>query len=102
MFDMTDCFDAPEMLAIAASIAPQNNHDATIVIAWTPQPIALMIADRFRQSEPGTEEIDRTGFAIVVRENRGRGLFVGRKRIVNARGFFGHLAPAKFIGEILR
>ena len=79
MFGMTCDFDALKMFAIAGPIATENDYDASIIIPRAPQPVALMIANRFRQTKPRTEEIDRARFTVIVRENRGVFLFLGRK-----------------------
>src|ERR1700730_14164725 len=86
MFGANAPFDTLKMFAVASSIAAEHNRDAAVVIARTPEPVALMIADRFRQTETRPEEIDRAGFAIIIREDRGSLLFFGRERFVNTRG----------------
>src|SRR4029077_1128900 len=101
MLDMTSDFDTLEMFAVTAAIAPENNHDAAVVIARAPEPVALMITDRFRQTESRPEEIDRTSLTITIGENRDARLVLRRKRFVNARRCFCHIAPAEFIGEML-
>src|SRR5947209_4401318 len=100
MFDPPDRFDAPEVFAVASPVASEHDHETAVVIARAPKPVALMITDRFRQTEVGPEEIDRTRFAIVVGENRGARALLRRKRIVNPRSFRGHLPPAEFISKI--
>src|SRR5262249_7493230 len=102
MLNVTDGLDTLKMFAVTASVAAENNHDCSVVIARTPNPVGLMIANRFRQTEPRPEVIDRARFAEVVRENGGARLFFGRKRFVDARCLFGHFAPAKLVREILR
>src|SRR5438874_13623102 len=47
-----------EVFAIAASIAAEDNHGATVIIAWSPIPISLVIADRFGKAVLRPEEID--------------------------------------------
>src|SRR5262249_30334013 len=88
--------------AVTASVAAENNHDCSVVIARTPNPVGLMIANRFRQTEPRPEVIDRARFAEVVRENGGARLFFWRERYLDALWLFGHFAPAKLVREILR
>src|SRR5207248_5580828 len=66
MFDVAGSFDAAKMLAVAGAVAAENDHGAAVVIARAPNPVTLMIADRFRKTEPWSEEIDRAGFAEVV------------------------------------
>src|SRR5437667_1898194 len=51
MFDVASRFDALEMFAVAGAVAAENDHDAAVVIARAPNPVGLMIADRFRQTE---------------------------------------------------
>src|ERR1051325_7628552 len=101
MFDSTGGLHALEMFAVAGPIAAENNHDAAVVIARTPKPVALMIANRFRQTEPRPKEIDRVSLAIAVGENRRARLFFARMRFVNTRGPFRHFAPAELVREIL-
>src|SRR6266481_8679255 len=102
MFDPAGRFDALEMFAVAGSIAAENDDDAAIIIARPPKPVALMIANRFRQTESRSEEIDRAGLTVTVRENRRPRLFFRRKRFVNSRRFLRHLFPTEFVGKILR
>ena len=79
MLDVAGRFDAAKMFAVAGAVTPENNHRAAVVIAGPPNPVGLMIADRFRQTESRSEEIDRAGFAEVVRENRGACALLGRE-----------------------
>ena len=79
MFRAPDRFDAAKMFAVACSVAAENDHDAAIVIARTPEPVALMIANRFRQTEPRPKEIDRARLTVAVRENCRPRLFFRRK-----------------------
>src|SRR2546423_10164016 len=102
MFDVAHCLHALKMFAIAGTITAENYDNAAVVLSRATEPVTLMITNCFRQTESRPEEIDRSRFAIIVCENRGARLFFGRKRFVNARGCFRHLAPAKFVREILR
>src|SRR5437868_14847910 len=61
MFDAASRFHALEMFAIAAAVAAENDDNAPVVIARSPEPVALMIANRFRQSELRTEEVEPSG-----------------------------------------
>src|SRR2546430_7037962 len=77
--------NAGEMFAVAGAVPAKNDHDAAVVSARSPEPVALMITNRFWQTESRSEEIDRTRLAITVRKNRGPRLFLSRKRFVNPR-----------------
>src|SRR4051812_32004887 len=94
-------FHAGEMFAIPFPITTENDDAFAGVIARAPQPIALVITDRFGQTIFLAEEIDRASLAVAVGENRRLCALVGRKRFINAADFAGHLFPAKFIGEML-
>src|SRR2546421_10690361 len=98
----TDRLNASEMFAVAGAVTAKNDHDAAVVSARSPEPVALMITNRFWQTELRSEEVDRARLAVTVRKNRGPRLFLSRKRFVNPRSFAGHVFPAEFIGKILR
>src|SRR3989442_244903 len=69
MFRATNYCDAAEMFAVAGAVTPENNHDAAVIIARTPKPVALMIANRFRQTKSWSEEIDRARLTVTVCKN---------------------------------
>src|SRR5438105_14988224 len=102
MIGAADCFHGREMFAVSSPVASENDHAFAGVIARTPKPIALMVADRFGQAVLLAKEIDRAGLAITVGEDRGLRALVGRKRVVDAPNFARHFLPAEFIGEMLR
>src|SRR3954469_11947 len=89
------------MLAVPFPVAAQDDHAFASVIARTPEPVALVIADRFRQSVLLAEEIDRTRLAVAVGEDRGLDALLGRQRVVDAADFARHFLPAEFIREML-
>src|SRR6266446_99242 len=102
MIGVPDDFHAAEMLAIAGAVAAKHDHALAGVIARAPKPVALMIANRFRQPVLRAEEIDRASLAVTVREDCSPRALLGRKRVVNAADFARHFLPAEFIGEMLR
>src|SRR5215467_2490840 len=91
-----------KMLAVPSAVATENNDDITGILTRPPEPIALMIADGFRQSIFRTKEIYRASFSVIVRENGRPRTLVRGKRIVNCRDFARHLFPAEFVCEVLR
>src|ERR1700731_2385871 len=102
MLGATDRLHTPEVFAVTGAVTAENDHDAAVIIARPPQPVALMITNRFRQTESRSEEIDRARLAVAVRKNRGPRMFLSRKRFVNSRRFTRHLFPTEFVGKILR
>ena len=58
-----DRIDPREVLAIARAVAAKHDHAFAGVVARPPKPVALMIADRFRQPIFFPEEIDRARLA---------------------------------------
>src|ERR1700736_2404264 len=66
MFGPARHFHAREMFPVAGPLAAEPDQAAGIVITRAPQPIAFMIADRFRQAKAGAEEIDRPSLAVTV------------------------------------
>src|SRR5205085_6780812 len=102
MIGAADCFHGREMFAVSSPVASENDHAFAGVIARTPKPIALMVADRFGQAVPLAKEIDRAGLAITISEDRDLRALVGRKRVVNPADFARHFLPAEFIREMLR
>src|SRR2546430_1956454 len=81
----TDRLNAAEMFAVAGAVTAENDHDAAVVSARSPEPVALMITNRFWQTESRSEEVDRARLAVTVRKNRGPRLFLSRKRLINPR-----------------
>src|ERR1700736_777543 len=79
MFGPARHFHAREMFPVAGPVAAEHDHVPAIVIPRAPQPIALMIADRFRQTKARAEEIDRTSLAVTVGKDRGLGARIRRK-----------------------
>src|SRR5947208_12519498 len=102
MIGAAHCFYRREMLPVTFAVAPKNDHAFAGVIARSPEPVALVIADRFRQPVLLPEEIDRPSLAVAVREDCRLRALLGRKRVVNLADFAGHLFPAEFVGEMLR
>src|SRR5207237_5653305 len=97
-----DCFHAREMFPVPGAVTAQNDDAFTRVIAWAPEPVALMAADRFRQPVLLPEKIDRAGLTVAVREDRRLRALLRRKRVINASDLPGHFLPAEFVGEMLR
>ena len=90
------------MFAVASAIAAEHDHAFAGVIARSPKPIALVVADRFRQPVFFPEEIDRARLPVTVGKDRRLRALLRRKLVVDARNFLRHFLPAKFIGEMLR
>src|SRR5437868_834722 len=93
---------ASKVFAVACAVAAEDDDALAGVIARSPKPIALMIADRFRKSVLLPEEIDRAGLAVTICENRRDRALLRRKFVVNSPDFAGHVFPAELIGEMLR
>src|SRR5438270_12957500 len=102
MIGAADCFHGREMFAVASPVASENNHAFAGIIARTPKPIALMVADRFGQAVLLAKKIDRAGLAITISEDRRLRALLRRKRVVNPAELARHFLPAEFIGEMLR
>src|SRR5438105_2994998 len=102
MIGAADGFHAREMFAVSSPVAAENDHAFAGVIARTPKPIALMVADRFGQAVLLAKEIDRAGLAITISEDRRLRALLRRKRVVNPADFARHFLPAEFIREMLR
>src|SRR5947208_14438349 len=99
MSGAADCFHAREMFAVPGAVTAQNDDAFARVTAWAPEPVALMVADRFRQSVFLAEEIDRAGLTVTIREDRRPRALLRRKRVINASDLAGHFLPAEFVGE---
>src|SRR5205085_11994631 len=102
MIGAADRFHGREMFAVSSPVASENDHAFAGVIARTPKPIALMVADCFGQAVLLSKEIDRAGLAVAIREDCRLGALLGRERVVNPADFASHFLPAEFIGEMLR
>src|SRR5437588_1400984 len=102
MIGAADCFHGREMFAVSSPVASENDYAFAGVIARTPEPVALMVADRFGQAVLLAKEIDRAGLAITVGEDCRLRALLGGKRVVNPADFARHFLPAEFIGEMLR
>src|SRR5579862_42473 len=61
-----------------------------------------MTADGGRQAELRTEEVDRAGLAVILRQDSGLGALIGRQAVVDLRHGGGHLAPSELVAEMLR
>src|ERR1051326_4801316 len=59
MFHMSNRFNALEVFAIAASVAAQDDHCAAVIVARTPDPVAVVLTDGLRQPISGTIKINR-------------------------------------------
>src|SRR5437764_2944780 len=102
MIGTTDCFHGREMFAISSPVASENDHAFAGVIARTPKPIALMVADRFGQAVLLAKEIDRAGLAVTISEDRSFRALLGREHVIHRADFARHFLPAEFIREMLR
>src|SRR5207302_4391069 len=102
MIGAADYFHGREMFAVSSPVAAENDHAFAGVIARTPKPMSVMVADRFGQAVLLAKEINRAGLAITVGEDRGLRALVGRERVVNPADFARHFLPAEFIREMLR
>src|SRR5215472_15646738 len=102
MLDCAHVFDALKMLAVAGSVTAQHDHGASGIVAWTPDPIAIVPADRGRQPVASTVEVYGRGLAPAVAENRcARSLF-RRQAVVDSRHLGDHLRPAELVSKPLR
>src|SRR5438876_76459 len=102
MIGLADGFHAGETFAVAGAVAAENDDAFAGVIARTPKPIVLVIADRLRQPIFPAEEIDRARLAVTVGEDRRLRALFRRKRVINSDDFPRHFLPAELIGEMLR
>ena len=73
-----DC-DGVELLASFLFEAAEKDNDVAVVVAWSPEKVVLMSADRFRQSILRSEEIDRGSLAVVTAKDRRALLLLGRE-----------------------
>src|SRR3954447_5620200 len=102
MIRSPDWFHRLKMFAVTGTVAAEDDHAFAGIIARTPKPVALVIADRFRQTVLLPEKIDRARLAVIIREDRGLRALFGWKRVVNFADFPHHFLPAEFVGKMLR
>src|SRR5450759_44637 len=102
MIDSPRRFDAAEVIAVAGSVATENQHDVAAGVIRSPQPIILMNADRLRETVARTKEINCCGFSVIVSEDDGLGLILGREPMKGNGSLTGHVLPTEFLGEVLR
>src|SRR5262245_56782852 len=70
--------DIGAALPVAGEFATHADDDAAVVLARSPQPVLVVAAQRARKAVVRAVEVDRTGLAVVVRDDRGPGALVGR------------------------
>src|SRR5260370_22113173 len=97
-----DLLHAYKQLLEALLAIIHDDHTFAGVIARSPQEIALVTADRPRQSKFRPEEIDRAGYAIVRGKDRRLRSNTPRQTVVNTRHRRAHFRPAKLARIILR
>src|SRR5271167_315855 len=97
-----DLLHAYKQLLEALLAIIHEDHTFTGVIARSPQEIALVTADRPRQSKFRPEEIDRAGYAKVRGKDRRLRSNIRRQTVVNTRHRRDHFRPAKLARIILR
>src|SRR5215831_1547819 len=97
-----DLLHAYKQLLEALLAIIHEDHTFASVIARSPEEIALVTADRPRQSIFRPEEIDRAGLAIVLDKDRRLRSNIRRQTVVNARHRRDHFRPAKLGRIILR
>ena len=102
MLNLADFFHALEVLAVASAVAAQHYDDAAIVVSRSPEPVALVIANRFGKSVLGAEKVDRARLAVTVGEDGCAFSICRRQRVIDPGYFADHVFPAEFIGEVLR
>src|ERR1700738_1585967 len=79
-----------------------DDHHLAGLPVRSPKPIAIVATDGERQSASRTEEVDRTGLAVVRTENAGSRPVVCRECVVDARDLIDLFLPAEAVGIELR
>ena len=77
--DLAQILDGFELLPFVFIAVIEDEKDISGVTARSPEEIILMAGNRGWQSEPGTEEIDRAGFAVILAKYCRTLPIVGRK-----------------------
>src|SRR5579864_834179 len=85
-------------------ILPPSHDDHTFAGVPTrpPEEVVLMRADGGRQAVFRTEQVDGSGLAVILAEDRGFRSDLRREVVIDARDGRRHLLPAKLVGKELR
>src|SRR3954468_5496969 len=102
MLDMPDRFYAGEMFPIARTVTAKDNHDVAGVIPRAPKPVVLMITNGLGQTVTRPEEIDRAGFAVIVREDCHSRSVRFRQTAEHATNLTSHFFPSELVSKVLR
>jgi hypothetical protein len=77
--------------------AAEPDHYAAVMALWPPQEVVVVAADRRGQAE----HIDRGRLTVIVTEEHGLFLLVGRQRAVDLRYLGREFPPAEHVGVVL-
>src|SRR2546423_5297789 len=100
MLGMTSDLDAAKVFAVATSAAAQHDHDVPGVIARTPIPVSLVIADGLGQGVLRAEIIDGARLAITVGKDGGTRALLRWQSVIDAHDFADHFFPAELICKV--
>src|SRR5262249_51332601 len=70
MLQLSGRLDPLKMFAVAAAVAAQNDHRAAVVLARTPQPVVVVLADGLGQTVARSIKIHCCGLTPAVAEDR--------------------------------
>src|SRR5947209_18166012 len=90
------------MPAVSPAITSQHHHDIACVVAWSPQPVTLVVADGLGQPIFWAKIVDCTGFSIIVGKDGGAGALLRRQAVVDPGHFSHQRLPAKLVCKVLR
>src|SRR5262249_32265471 len=79
----------------------EPDHYAAVMALWPPQEVVVVAADRRGQAEGPPEHIDRGRLTVIVAEEHGLFLLVGRQRAVDLGYLDRRCAPAEQGGVVV-
>src|SRR5262245_63064405 len=101
MLHVAHAFDTTEHFGFVAAAAAQNDHGAAVVFAWSPHPVAVVLADGLRQSVSRAIKINRRRLTPVVGEYPGARALLRRQAVINASKSLHQLRRATLIANTL-
>src|SRR6266496_1277184 len=94
-------FNSFEVLAVAFAVAAQDNDYLPSVVARSPVPVVLVIADCFGQSILWSKVVYGACLPVAIREDCRPRPLIGRQLVIDFGDRAGHILPTKLISKVL-